>query len=149
MQDRFLCAGVQNDTEKMIATLELIFQWGRQTLTKTLFIFFLYAHLFFFLNFKITIDLMKLRWMKRGTISNKQLTCVGCLDSVSSLGSAGHAESWAGRAGSEDTGSCRRACAVHHPVSCARRPAPGGVRTITECGRSLYLPEPCTSRAGT
>lgn len=114
-----------------------------------IYFFFICSSFFFFLNFKITIDLMKLRWMKRGTISNKQLTCVGCLDSVSSLGSAGHAESWAGRAGSEDTGSCRRACAVHHPVSCARRPAPGGVRTITECGRSLYLPEPCTSRAGT
>ena len=96
---------------------------------------------------KLKSDLMKLRWMKRDIVSNKQLTCVGCLDSVSSLGSAGHAESWAGRTGSEDTGACRRACAVHHPVSCARRPAPGGVRTITECGQSLYLPEPCTSRA--
>ena len=48
----------------------------------------------------------------------------------------------AGRAVRTLRGSCRRACAVHHPVSCARRPAPGGVHTVAECGRSLYLPEP-------
>lgn len=41
VQDRFLRAGVHSDTEKILATLELIFNQ----------------------NFKITIDLMKLRWM--------------------------------------------------------------------------------------
>lgn len=41
----------------------------------------------------------------------------------------------AGRAVRILRGSCRRACAVHHPVSCARHPAPGGVHTVAECGQ--------------
>ena len=86
---------------------------------------------------------MKLRWMERDTVSNKQLWHAwGCLDSVSSRGSAGHAESWAGWAGSEDT----RARAGE-PVQCTALWAVPGAPLQVVCAPSLSVDEACTCQS--